>query len=338
MRAPLARVTRALLLAGTMVPAGAVGAQALKPVAALPAHVAGTFQEITACHQTADGQYFIFDRRAHSVFAYGPGMEAAVKLIAIGAETGRVLDPTAFDLAGDGTFAIADTAGGAPRIQMFVASGSSLGGFLMAGRAVPRITLGTLVLNGISGLEYTGKAIYVSQPETGGLVTEYALDGQPRRTFGRLRATGHEADAAVHLALNAGRVLVHPDGGFYFVFLAGVPQFRRYGADGRLLYERHIQGAELDPFIQELPSTWKRRRTHEGELPLVLPSVYAAAAAPDGALWVSLPGGVTYVYDSAGEKRRVVQFRGAGPVTPTGLSFGAQGRILVTPGCYAYRT
>jgi hypothetical protein len=45
----------------------------------------------------------------------------------------------------------------------------------------------------------------------------------------------------------------------------------------------------------------------------------------------------TYVYDASGEKRRTVQFRGAGEIRPSHLSFAADGRLLVTPGCYIFR-
>ena len=44
----------------------------------------------------------------------------------------------------------------------------------------------------------------------------------------------------------------------------------------------------------------------------------------------------TYVYDANGERTRVLQFRGAGAVAPTGLSFAPDGRLLVTPGCYIF--
>jgi hypothetical protein len=314
----------------------AAGPQVLKPVAALPAHIAGTFQDLTACHQNTAGEYFVFDRRAHSVYVVAPKLESVQKLIEIGTEPGRVLDPTAFDLAADGTFAVADAVRGQPRVQIFMPSGSTLGGFYIRGRAVGRILLKNLVLNGIGTVEYTGKSIVVNQPENGGLITEYALDGRPLRTFGELRRTGHENDAQVHLALNTGIVRAHPRGGWYFVFLAGVPQFRKYDAAGVLQFERHIEGADLDSFIQSLPTTWKRRVTDDGEIPLVLPTVYAAAVDRSGNLWVSLAIGSTYVYESSGEKQRTVQFRAAGFISPTGLSFTPSGNVLIVPGCYAF--
>ena len=51
-----------------------------------------------------------------------------------------------------------------------------------------------IVLNGIGSLQYTGRSILISQPETGALVTEYSSStATPHRTFGELRPTGHEA-------------------------------------------------------------------------------------------------------------------------------------------------
>ena len=185
----------ALLLAAPAAGIARVSSQApstdriatLSPVAALPAHIAGSFEELTSCQQAPDGEYFIFDRRAHSVFVAPPGLDTARKLIEIGAEQGRVLDPTAFDLAPDGTFVVADAPGGNPRVQIFLASGSTLRGFRLPGRPVARVTLRNLVLNGLAAIEYTGRSIFISQPENGAVITEYAVDGQPRRSFGDLR-------------------------------------------------------------------------------------------------------------------------------------------------------
>ena len=53
------------------------------------------------------------------------------------------------------------------------------------------------------------------------------MDGTTRRTFGNLRPTGHERDPEVHRAMNVGLPLVNPKGGFYFVFLSGMPMFRK---------------------------------------------------------------------------------------------------------------
>lgn len=310
----------------------------LKSTGGLPAHIAGSFDDISDCAQTPEGEYFVFDRRAHAVFSVPKTMDATRKLLQIGAEPGRVLRPSAFDLASDGTFVVADAPGSRGRIQVFFVTGQSLGGFTLPGREVPQIVLDGMVLSGLGSLEYTGQSIYISQPESGALVTEYSVNGRAVRTFGQLRPTGQEQDRDVHLALNAGLVVANPRGGFYFVFLAGVPLFRKYDASGAFVFERHIEGVELDEYIRTMPTSWPRRKSPEGgELPLVRPIVRAAAADADGDLWVSLAMPYTYVYDASGDKRRTVQFRAAGIIAANSLFFTADRRLLVTPGCYAFR-
>jgi hypothetical protein len=44
-----------------------------------------------------------------------------------------------------------------------------------------------VVLNGIGSLQYTGTSIFLSQPDTGSLVTEYTTTGSLIRSFGDLR-------------------------------------------------------------------------------------------------------------------------------------------------------
>ena len=56
-----------------------------------------------------------------------------------------------------------------------------------------------------------------------------------------------------------------------------------------------------------------------------------------GNLWVSFAVPYAYVYGNDGERRRTVQFRGAGPLQPSSLSFAPDGRLLVTPGCYVFQ-
>lgn len=314
----------------------AVQASELRSVAALPAHIAGAFEDIAACHLTPEGDYLVFDRRAHAVFNAPPAGEPR-RIIGIGVEPGRLLRPLAFDSARDGTFVIADAPTGVERIQLFFYMGGTIGGFTLPGRSIPRVALGGFVLSGIGSLDYTGKTVLVSQPDSGSLVTVYALDGRIVRSFGALRPTGHEADRQLHVALNAGIPLAIGEGrGFYFVFLGGLPMFRKYDAAGRLLFERHIEGVELDSHIQSLPTEWPLRQTTAGELPIVPPSVRTAAVDPSGQLWVSLVTPHTYVYDANGDKRRTIQFRAAGIVAPLNFHFVKDGRLLVAPGCYTF--
>lgn len=327
------RLTSAALVVGI----GWLPVETLRSTGALPAHLAGQIEEMTACEQGADGQYFIFDRRSHTVYTASRTRDEIRRLLQIGAETGRVLRPTAFDVAEDGTFVVADAPGGRGRVQIFHATGATLGGFTLSGREVPLVVLEGTVLSGIGTLVYTGRSVLISQPRNGALVTEYALDGSVLRSFGELRRTGHEDDPDLHLALNAGMTVVNPQGGFYFVFLAGLPLFRAYDASGTLRFERHIEGVEMDEYVRSIPTAWPRKTSAEGgEIPVVRPGVRAAAVDGDGSLWVSLATPFTYVYDRIGDKRRMIQFRAAGIVSPTALSFTREGRLLVTPGCYTF--
>jgi hypothetical protein len=309
--------------------------EVLRSTAALPPHIVAAFQDIAACHLSPEGDYLVFDRRAHSVYRASRTAEPR-KVIEIGVEAGRLLRPLAFDSHSEGTFVIADAPTGVERIQVFFYLGGTIGGFTLPGRSVPRVTLGDFVLSGIGSLDYTGRSVLVSQPDSGTLITEYALDGRRIRSLGELRATGHETERDLHLALNAGIPLAIPGGGYYFVFLSGVPMYRKYDAAGTLVFERHIEGAEIDKHIQSLPRQWPLRKTADGEFPVVPPSVRTAAVAPDGRLWISLVTPYTYVYDEAGDKRRAIEFRAAGSMAPSNFYFAADGRLLIAPGCYTF--
>jgi hypothetical protein len=317
-------------------PLAALKLDILQSTGAIPAHIAGRFREPAGFQQSASGQYFVFDRRAHAVFGVDGAQTSSWEVVRIGAEPGRLIHPTAFSVAPDGSFVVADAPGGRERIQIFNVVGFPIGGFSLPGRARPRISIDNFVVNGIGTLQYTGNAILMSLPDTGGLITEYQLDGRTSRTFGNLRYTGHEDDREVHLALNSGLPLVDPTGGFFFVFQAGVPVFQKYDAAGRLIFERHIEGLEVDDFIKSLPTTWPTRRASDGEFPFVRPTVRTAAVDRVGNLWVSLAVPYTYVYGPDGDKIRSVQFRAAGTLAPTALFFGTQGRLLATPGLYEF--
>ena len=308
----------------------------LRSSGGLPPHVVGQFREPAACQRGPGGDHYVFDRRGHRVYRIDPG-DATTELVQIGPEDGRLLGAAAFHLGPDGSFVVADAPEGRERVQIFDADGTRLGGFRLPGRAQPRITLGELVLTGIASLQFTGRTIVMSQPELGGLFTEFNLTGTATRTLGVFRRTGHEADRDVHLALNSGLPLVIPNGGYYFVFQAGVPLLRRYDNDGRLVFERHIEGPELDPQLATLPTIWPRRPGAAGaSLPLVPPAVRAAAVDPEGYLWVALQSPHVYVYDPQGEKVRTLVLRGAGILNPTSLAFAGRDRLLVTPGCYEF--
>lgn len=316
----------------------AIRPDVIRSISAIPPHLAGRFREPTGFQQAASGQYFVFDRRSHVVFGIDEQQTSTWEIVHIGAEPGRIIDPTAFSLEPGGTFAVADAPNNQERIQIFSPVGVRIGGFMLPGRAKRRVVFENLVLSGIGTLQYTGTSILMSQPESGALISEYTLQGGLSRTFGQLRHTGHEDDRELHLALNSGIPLVDPTGGFLFVFQTGEPLLQKYNRAGTLVYERRIQGHEIDDLINQLPTTWPRRQTSEGELPLVRPTVRSAAVDASGRLWVAFVVPYVYVFDVDGDKVRTLQLRGAGLVAPSSLSFNTKGRLLVTPGLYEFPT
>ena len=310
--------------------------ETLHSTGGLPAGVVGQFREPTAFQRAPDGSYLVLDRMGHVVYRVPQSGSEATQIVQIGPEAGHIIGPSAFVMTESG-FMVADGPRQRERVQLFDLDGTRVSGFSLPGRATPRITLGTLTLSGVSSLQWTGRSTLMSQPELGGLWTEFTPRGQPYRTFGVLRNTGHEDDRDVHLALNSGLPLVDPTGGYYFVFHAGLPVFRKYDLDGQLLFERHIEGPELDGVIQTLPTGWPRRPDETGrEIPLIPPTVRAAAVSSNGDLWVSLRVPYTYVYNRQGEKIRTVRFQAASTVSPDSLFFDRDDQLLVTPGCYIF--
>ena len=310
--------------------------ETLKSIGGLPPETCNVFRDPVDFAQASSGTYYVFDRRDHAVYSVPASGRNPVKVVDVGGEGGRLLEPTAFDLAANGTFAVADAPRGQERLQVFDASGKWFAGFFLPGRAQTRVSVSGLAMGGVSTLAYLRNGIALNHPETGSLITEYGLSGTPVRSIGLLRATGHENDRQLHFAMNTGIPLPHPAGGYYFVFVSGSPVLRRYDAKGGLMFERVIQGRELDPVVEQMPKKWPRRTVDGTELPLVVPNVRTAAVDRDGNLWVTFLTPFTYVYDATGEKIRTVQFRAAGIIAPSSLFFTGKGQVLVTPGCYEF--
>jgi hypothetical protein len=317
-------------------PLPALSPEVVRSIGAVPPDLSGRFRDPGGYQQAASGQYFVFDRRGHTVYGIDDQQTSAWQIVHIGSEPGRIIDPTAFSVASDGTFVVADAPNNRERIQIFSPAGFRIGGFLLPGRLKPRVILNNFAVGGIGSLQYTGTSILISQPDTGALITEYTLHGGVSRLIGTLRRTGHEADPELHYALNTGVPLVDPTGGFFFVFQAGQPMFRKYDRKGELLYERYIQSREIDDFVAKLPTVWPRRKTSDGELPFVSPTVRTAGVDAAGRLLVSFVLPYAYLFDSDGDKVRAFQFRGSGIMSPTSVFFTRKGRVLVTPGLYEF--
>jgi hypothetical protein len=317
-------------------PVSALRVEVLTSIGGLPPHIVGTFEEPLRFQQSESGVYYVFDRRAHSVHSVDATRTTVKTIVEIGAEEGRIIQPSGFDMAADGRFVVADVPRSQQRLQTFSATGERLTGFFLPGQPAARITIGNLMLNGAGSVQHTGASLLLSHPESGALFTEYSVGGYAWRSIGSLRSTGFEADRALHVAMNAGLPIVDPTGGFYYVFITGTPMFRKYDVNGNVQYERYIQGRELDDYLAAQPNRWPRRRVQDREVPFVTPVIRAAAVDARGHLWISLGVPYTYVYDAQGDKARTIQFQAAGIISPTSLFFTPRGRLLVTPGCYEF--
>jgi hypothetical protein len=317
-------------------PDAALRVEVLRSVGGLPPHIVGLYEEPIDFQQAADGSYFVFDRRGHTVHVINAERTVSRKALEIGQEDGRVIQPTGFDIAPDGRFVVADVPRSQQRVQTFDPTGKLLTGFFLPGQPAARVILGSLMLNGAGSVQHTGDSLLVSHPESGALFTEYSPGGFARRSIGRLRTTEFDEDRDLQVAMNAGLPLVDPTGGFYYVFITGRPIFRKYSDAGVLLFERHVEGREIDGYLDAQPTRWPRRRVQEREVPFVTPIIRAADVNAQGELWISLAAPYTYVYSTDGDKVRTVQFSAAGIISPESVSFGRTGRILVTPGCYEF--
>ena len=261
----------------------------LQAIGGLPAHIAGAFTDMGACEQTPAGDYFVFDRRAHAVFTIPAPFEAAREIVRIGAESGRLLRPTAFALADDGSFVVADAPGGK-------APDPGVPDLRRQRRRLPALDPrrpddghGQLPAKRHRVACVHGQ-VDRHQPAGARRARLGVRDGRPPRCA-RSASCARPATnrtASVHLALNSGIPIVNPLGGYYFVFLGGTPLFRKYDARGALLFERHIEGVQVDEYLRSMPTSWPRRRTEDGTIPIVQPGIRAAAADLDGNLWVSL--------------------------------------------------
>ena len=80
----------------------------LRSVGGLAPHVVGLFEEPVAFQQSSRGTYYVFDRRAHAVYTVAADRSTARRVVDIGQEDGRIILPSGFDVAPDGSFVVAD--------------------------------------------------------------------------------------------------------------------------------------------------------------------------------------------------------------------------------------
>jgi hypothetical protein len=335
--AGFARLAAVLLLAIAHM-AAAPRVEVLTPISSLPPDLVGRLREPAAFAQTSTGGYVVFDRRAQKIFGVDAARRALTTLVDIGPSDGQILQPDVIAFGPNRTFAVVDQPKGYERLQIFFEDGTPLGRVQRwpARAGEERLSVNGVTFFGLGAIALGRETVVAGGQQPGALMTEFDREGNGLRSIGQMRPTGHESDPLAHRALNAGIPLIASDGSLIWVFTTGVPLLRKYAADGTLLYERHIEGPELDGPIQSLPQRYPTRPLNGREYPAVVGTVTAAAIDADDRVWVSLNVPFTYVYDRSGEKVRTVQFRGTETMTPTSFFFTPSGTVLVTPGCFEF--
>lgn len=306
----------------------------LEPLFALPAHVVNRFEQPSSFVVTTAGDYLVLDRRAHTVHRVDARGRAVTPILRIGHEPGRVLRPMSIALSEDDILAVVDSPDAHQRLQYFTPEGMLIGGFYLPVPGTHSLVVGNLIVSGAGAMAFGGQTFWFNAPAWGAIMSELDTTGTVLRHVGVLRETGHETNSALHEALNTGIPVIDPTGGMFFVFQTGRPMLRKYDAQGTLLFERHIEGPELDPIIARLPHRWAT--PNDGSRPLPAPVVRTAAADRSGRLWVALQTGHVYVYDAAGEKTRTLVFGGPSPDLTSSLFFTRGGRVLTGPGGYEF--
>jgi hypothetical protein len=322
---------------GEQVRAAAAGAvETLKPMAALPIGIATGLPEPIAFVETSDGAEVVLDRKQASLFLVDAARAEVRRIVGAGPSPSGLTSPSALAVSSADLIGVADVVNDVNRIQYFSPRGARVGGFYLPDRPRAHVSYGGFAINQINALAFERQRFFVNLPSRGRLITELDATGQTVRQIGELRPTGQSPNPDLDALLNIGVPVMAPDGGFYFVFETGVPMFRKYDATGAFVFERHIEGPELDPAVQRLPTVWRLDGPDAGALPIIAPLVRTAAVDHLGRLWISLAVPYTYVYDARGDKIRTVEFRAAGPIAARSLFFANRDRVLVTPGCYEF--
>src|SRR5918999_14215 len=154
MGAPAHQALTAVLLASALAATSAHGAldvEVIRSTGGLPPHVVGRFEEPIGFQQTPGGPYYVFDRRGHTVYSVDSDRKSAVKLIEIGQELGRIIQPRGFNTSAAGSFVVADSPREVDRVQIFNAGGVRTGGFTLPSRQTSaELTLESVIINGVA--------------------------------------------------------------------------------------------------------------------------------------------------------------------------------------------
>lgn len=272
------------------------------------------------------------DRALNRILVLDRKFEIVRSIGSIGSGPDRLFRPGQIDVSGDGIIYVQD--GGNERIQAFALDGTHVGGFNV---------------NGYMGFAAgAGNEIYLGQPENGSLVSVYSRTGKSLRSFGRLKKYSEVYGAEVaykdeqyNLAINRVRLFVDRDENIVVSFMFA-PIIQKYTRRGDLLFEKRLEGPELDRLVAMFLS--KSDESYLTISPDGFPARVIALegiARPDGNLNVVLVDGSVYVADKDGNKVSIVRPASDDSFTPEMTGLSPSGEVLVVGmsprNCYVLR-
>lgn len=273
---------------------------------------------------TYQNKYFLTDIEGNRLLVINRNMEVERNFGRIGSGPGRVFHPGYLDVGGDGTLFVED--GGNERIVRFDQSGHYLGAFRV---------------DDFQGMAVDAQnQLYLGQPQAGSLITVYSSTGTKLRSFGQLKKYSEiygeafrDKDASYMNALNRVRLASDKAGNLYVSFM-NTPLIRKYAPDGTLMFERRVEGPEIDGLLEAIQ---KRRyiATKIDGIDMRIIALDPVIDPVNGNIMVPLVDGSVYVADREGNRVSLLRpawaNRGDGTFRPFVAGLGANGEFMVTP-------
>ena len=314
--------------------------ETLQSVAALPPHLVGRFGEPAGFQQAAEGDYFVVDRRGHTVSRIDAAMTAITPLLAIGHEA----------RPGPAAVRVRPRRRGVCRRRRAAAPPSACRCSRPSGSRVSAFTLSTPI-EAARATRRPGpqrrqrdapdgqRTVLLNQPDTGRSRQRVRHQGPRAPERGHAASTAHDGDA--QLAPGVQRRACRCRFPAAASTSSSRPASRASAstrATGALVFERAIQGRELDALVADRSRRRGRgvrasRRGHPGR-PAAGPGGHGR---PTRAVVDQLHRAVHLRVRRRRREgaRRPVSRRWR--LAPTSLFFARDGRLLVTPGCYIFR-